>query len=133
MRLFRILHWQARARYWHRKFEKAEHTISLLRQELTAEMIRNREREDTFASASILGQRQMYGLAPRSGPAVQPAEKSAALDPWLSLSWADEAEFKTQWWPLAQAQGLTEPQARQDFTNELAQRKQLRDEPFGVQ
>ena len=107
----------------------------MLRAELNAEMFRNREREDVFVSASVLGQRGMYGIPPRSGPALQSAptpQPTTPTDPWMNLPWADKAEFQTEWWPLAQQQNRSEMQARQDFMGELARRKQLNDEPFGA-
>ncbi len=75
----------------------------------------------------------MFGIPARTGPALQPTQTPVAqTDPWQQLSWPDKAEFKEIWWPLAQEQGRTEPQARQDFMQELAHRKQLNDEPFGA-
>ncbi len=105
----------------------------MLRQELNAEMNRNREREDAFASAAAFGARGMYGIAARVGPALPSAPQAqltTATDPWANLPWADKAEFQTEWWPLAQQSGRSEIQARQDFMRELANRRQLNDEPF---
>jgi len=135
MRLFRILHWRARAKFYRLQAEKLERTVSLLRRELNAEMERNREREDTFASATIMGGRNMYGVAARIGPALKRQEAAVASqsDPWQQLPWEDRAEFATEWWPGAQAVGRSEMQARQDFMQELAKRKQLNDEPFSIQ
>ena len=134
-RLLRILRLPARVRFYRLKAEKLERTVTMLRRELNAECARNREREDVFVSASVLGQRGMYGIPPRSGPALQAAptpQPSIATDPWNNLAWADKAEFQTQWWPLAQESGRSEMQARQDFMAELANRRQLNDEPFGA-
>ena len=134
-RLFRILRLPARVNFYRRKAEKLERTVSLLRRELNAEMQRNREREDVFVSASVLGQRGMYGIPPRSGTALQSAptpQQTTTTDPWMNLPWADKAEFQTEWWPLAQQQNRSEMQARQDFMGELARRKQLNDEPYGA-
>ncbi len=136
-RLLRILHWRSRSRFYRRKWEVAERTIALLRRELNAECERNRQREDTFVSATVMGGRQMFGIPPRSGPAGLPApttqQSTLDTDPWLQLPWADKAEFQTQWWPLAEQSGRSEMQARQDFMRELQQRKQLNDEPFMTQ
>jgi len=146
MRLSRIFRLTARARYWKQRALKSErflvaeqnrldHTITLLRDELNAEMNRNREREDTFMSATVMGGRNMYGVAARIGPALKRQEAAVASqsDPWQQLPWEDRAEFATEWWPGAQAVGRSEMQARQDFMQELAKRKQLNDEPFSIQ
>ena len=136
MRFLRILHWRARAKFYRLKAEKLERTVSMLRRELNAEMERNREREDVFVSATVMGGRQMYGIPPRVGPALQsaaPTPTQSPLDPWQQLPWADKAEFQTEWLPLAIQRGRSEMQARQDFMAELANRKQLNDEPFSVQ
>ena len=133
MRLFRILHWRARAKYYQRKLERSERTVAMLRQELNAEMNRNREREDTFVSATVMGGRNMFGVAPRRGPVLQATPVPITeTDQWQQLPWADKAEFTTEWWPLAQERGRSEIQARQDFMAELARRRQLNDEPFGA-
>jgi hypothetical protein len=135
MRFLRILHWRARAKFYRLKAEKLERTVSMLRRELNAEMERNREREDVFVSATVMGGRQMYGIPPRVGPALQaaaPTPTQSPLDPWQHLSWPDKAEFETNWWPLAQERGRSLIQARQDFMVELANRRQLNDEPFNV-
>jgi len=130
-RLFRILHWRARSRFYRAKCERLERTVAMLRRELNAEMERNRNREDVFVSATVMGGRGMYGVAPRSGPALQrQAAIEAPTDPWQQLPWADKAEFQTEWWPLAQQSGRSEMQAREDFMAELANRRQLNDEPF---
>ncbi len=131
-RLLRILHWQARCRYWRGQAEAAKREVARLQLSLLAERYRNLAREDTFVSATVMGGRQMYGVSPRSGPALQPSAKeiAAPTDPWQQLPWADKAEFQTEWWPLAQERGRSEVQARQDFMAELANRRQLNDEPF---
>ncbi len=107
----------------------------MLRRELNAECERNRQREDTFVSATVMGSRGMFGVAPRSGPALQsaPQPPPSPTDPFSQLPWADKAEFQTQWWPLAEQSGRSEMQARSDFMRELQQRKQLNDEPFLTQ
>ena len=132
-RFFRILHWRARAKFWQRKYQTAFAEVRHLRAELNAEMNRNREREDTFVSASVMGSRGMYGVAPRSGPARQRMNQTAAVpaysaDPWDGLSWADKQEFELYWVKDAEAAGKTRAQARQDFMNELASRKTLNDD-----
>ena len=135
MKFLRIFRWRSLARYWHRRAKKLEATVDMLRAELNAELNRNREREDVFVSATVMGGRQMYGISPRIGPALQRQEAIAATasDPWQQLPWADKAEFQTEWLPLAIQRGRSEMQARQDFMAELANRKQLNDEPFSVQ
>jgi hypothetical protein len=133
-RFFRIRHWRARARFWQRKYQAARAEIRFLRAELNAEMNRNREREDTFVSATVMGTRNMFGVAPRSAPALaksvgQSSTSGKPFDPqWDGLSWPDKAEFETSWMPLARAQGYSEAQARQHFLAELANRRTLNDD-----
>jgi len=102
----------------------------LLTLQMEAEIWRNRTREDTFASAAILGSRNMYGLAPRTGPA--PLEKQAApqqsFDPMTGLNQIEKAEFQMYWLPDAKAAGISDAQALNGFRQELAQRKSIRDE-----
>ncbi len=133
-RLLRILHWQARCRYWRKQAEAAKREVARLQLSLLAERYRNLAREDTFVSATVMGGRNMFGVAPRNGPAMQPEspklQPTIDVDPWQQLPWADKAEFQTEWWPLAEAKGRSEVQARQDFMAQLAHRRQLNDEPF---
>ena len=133
-RLLRILRLPARVRFYRLKAEKLERTVTMLRRELNAEMERNRNREDVFVSASVLGQRGMYGIPPRSGPALQasPTPTTAPFDPWSKFSVVEDMEFRTQWLPLAEQSGRSETQARQDFMAELAKRRQLNDDPYGA-
>jgi len=134
-RLFRILHWQARCRYWRRQAEAAKAEVGRLQLSLIAERCRNMQREDTFVSASILGQRGMWGIAPRSGPALQPTEKPKAQhqppDPY-ALSGADLMEFDLEWKPIAEAQGISLIEAKRKFIAEVVvpRRLPLNDEPF---
>ncbi len=135
MRFLRILHWRARARYWHRRAEKLGHTVDLLRRELNAECQRNRTREDAFASASMFGRLGMYGIPAREGSALPPKPQPMATptDPWAMVPEYEKMEFDCEWWPLAQQNNRSLIQARQDFMVELANRKQLNDEPFLTQ
>lgn len=133
-RLFRIAHWAARARYWRKRVASLERDNARLRLELTAETWRNRSREDTFASAAVLGSRQMWGLAPRVGPAhVEPKQRPQPVDPY-HLSGADQMEFDTFWKPDAEAAGIPLHQAKQRFIAEVVmpRRQPLNDDPFGA-
>lgn len=134
-RLLKLLHWRALVRYWHRRAQRAEAEVGALKLQLSAERYRNMQREDTFASAAVLGSRNMWGLAPRSGPAVQaPArtESAAAIDPY-SLSGADLLEFETFWKPDAEAANIPINEAKRRFIQEVVvpRRMPLNDDPFG--
>jgi len=134
-RLFRITHWVARARYWKRQAQTAKAEVARLQLSLLAETWRNRAREDTFASAAILGQRNMWGIAPRTGPAAteQPKPRPQPIDPY-QLSGPDLMEFDTFWKPDAEAAGISILQAKQKFINEvvLPRRMPLNDDPYGA-
>lgn len=140
-RLFRLA---VRVRYWKRRALSAEKTCidlveqfaaekSALEAQCDAEFYRNRNREDVFVSAAVLGGRGMVGIAPRSGPATttQPTLVQPADDPLYGLTGIERVEWYGQWLPDAQAHGVTTTKALQDFRAELAQRKQYRDEPIG--
>ena len=129
---FRILHWRARARYWRKKFEQAEAQIAELSARADAEMWRNREREDTFVSAAILGGRGMFGIAPRTGPAAKPQPKVPSLptEPWQALTPIQRMEFETQYLPDALRNNVPEHVARAKFLSDMAQRGSFNDEPF---
>lgn len=133
-RLLKLFHWRALVRYWHRRALRAENEVQQLKLQLAAERWRNMQREDTFASAAVLGSRNMWGLAPRVGPAAQaPARtESAAPDPY-SLSGADLMEFETFWKPDAEAMGIPLHQAKLKFINEVVvpRRMPLNDDPYG--
>jgi NAD(P)-dependent dehydrogenase (short-subunit alcohol dehydrogenase family) len=104
--------------------------------ELEAERERNMIREDTFVSASIMGQRGMYGVPPRVGPAIQspkriekPVNQYPAWD--ANLTWADKQEFELEWKTAAERAGVGMAKAQQDFLMEIAKRRvPLQDDPF---
>lgn len=141
----RWLKLRAKIRYWKRRALKAESGLRDALDSLDAEVIRNRYREDTFASAAVLGHRGMYGLPPREGPALQrPRQQltvattaTAATAPLFSgswdtgFTWADKEEFKLEWLPAVNAGTVSLPQAQQDFAAEIARRRiPLNDDPF---
>lgn len=131
-KLWRILHWRARATYWRKQAQSAKREVARLQLSLLAERYRNMAREDTFVSASVMGSRQMFGVAPRLAPAsidtVASLPAPSPTDPFNALPWPDKAEFETEWLPLALAQGRSEMQARQDFLAALASRQLLKDD-----
>ena len=93
------------------------------------------QREDTFASAAVLGSRNMWGLAPRTGPALQETPKQPAPQPNpYALSGPDLLEYEVEWKPLAEAQGVPDTEARRQFALELERRRgnKLQDDPFGT-
>lgn len=134
---FRWRRWYARAKYYQRQAAKLEAALKELREDLEAEIWRNRAREDSFVSAAVMGSRGMFGIPPRTGPALQrqtQAQLFHAPDPWNTLTTgADKLEFDTQWWPHAEQAGVSLATARQEFLEVVAQRRRLNDEPFGVQ
>ena len=125
--LFRFLslRYRIKSRYWQRRALIAE-------RELRAERYRNLAREDVFASAAVLGQRGMFGIAPRVGPAYQTPQprQQPPPDP-MQLSGADLMEFEIEWKPFIPAH-ITEAQAKQKFINEVVipRRQPLMDDPF---
>lgn len=134
-RLFRILHWRARARFWERRAHESEARASAAEMQLKAEMYRNLTREDTFVSAAVLGSRGMWGLAPRTGPAQTPqARLTPALpaDPWDSLTPADKMEFDTFYRRDAEAAGVPLESAKQKFMHDviIPRRMPLNDDSF---
>lgn len=124
-RLLRILHWKARAKFWQRRCAKAEERAAELAAQLDAEVWRNRAREDTFISATIMGGRQMYGVAPRSGPAAttQPQRAVPAPSSYDGFTGTDRMEFETIWLPDAERNGVDPRVAKATFMAELANRR----------
>lgn len=138
IRFFRLL---ARVRYWKHRALKAEarqfalvveHETELikLREQMEAERWRNYSREDTFASAAMLGSRGMWGVAPRTGPASMQRPPSLMEVAAPMMSGADRMEFEQFWLPDAERNGVTRQRAEKEFLEELAKRKALRDEPM---
>jgi len=117
-RLLRLNHWRARARYWRKQADLAKREVARLHLSLVAERYRNMQREDTFASAAFLGHRNMWGLAPRTGPAATEEVKKA---PALPYQWtgADLMEFETFWKPDAEAAGISLAEARRQFEQQV--------------
>ena len=123
LRLFRL---RAQLRYWRRRAWLAE-------ARLEAEFNRNRQREDSFVSAAIMGSRGMWGVAPRTGPALQPKQaiETKAIHP--QLTGADQMEFDMYWLPDAKRANVSEAQALNEFMQELAKRRTpLNDDPYGA-
>ena len=134
-RLLRLLRWRAQVRYWHRRAAKAEAEVGLLKLRLSAERWRNMQREDTFASAAVLGSRNMWGLAPRTGPALQETPKQPVPQPNpYALSGPDLMEYELEWKPLADAQGVSDTEAKRQFMLELERRRgnKLQDDPYST-
>lgn len=133
---FRWKRWRARAKFYQRQAAKLEAALKDIRDDLDAEIWRNRAREDTFVSAAVMGARGMFGVPPRTGPALQrpsqPVQPFHPSDPFETiLTGADKMEFETLWWPDAQRAGVTLANARQEFLQTVMQRRQpLNDEPF---
>lgn len=129
MRFFRWRHWRASAKYWRKRALKAEASLE-------AEIIRNREREDTLITVPMrLG--GLWGMPARTAPAVKQVNPIPALarttDPWDSLTWADKQEFDMFWKADAAAAGVSEHEARQKFLLELQNRRvPVNDEPYGA-
>jgi hypothetical protein len=76
----------------------------------------------------------MWGLAPRSGPAVSEVSKPVQqpVDPY-NLSGADLMEFETFWKPDAEASGVSLHEAKRQFVQQVVipRRMPLNDDPFG--
>ncbi len=133
-RLLRINHWRARSRFWRKQAEVAKREVARLQLSLLAERYRNLTREDMFVSASVMGQRGMWGVAPRMGPAGTQQPQQAAptpSDPY-QLSGADLMEFDLEWKPLAEQKGISMAEAKRQFVQEvvLPRRVPLNDDPF---
>jgi hypothetical protein len=131
-KFFRLL---ARVRFWKHRALKAEQRcihlieqyeveIQELKESNDAEMWRNREREDELITVPQRLQ-GLWGMPPRSEPAIAakrrhvPKQLTQSADPWDSLSWADKAEFDMYWKADAEAAGVSLPQARQRFLQEV--------------
>lgn len=133
LRKWLSLRYRLRARRWRARALNAETELGRVRLQLVAETWRNRTREDTFASASILGARNMWGLAPRTGPAATEDKKPQAppSDPY-QLSGPDLMEFNTFWQPDAEAAGISLQEAKRQFVQQvvLPRRQPLNDDPY---
>jgi len=143
--LRRWLKQNARLRYWKRRALKAESVldealikhagvVAELRDSLEAERYRNMSREDTFVSATVMGGRNMFGVPPRTAPAMKQVGYSSTamgpVDAWQALSASDKAEFETFYKPAAEANGVPIQQAKAAFLVEIAGRRALTDEPY---
>lgn len=137
VKLFRLI---ARVRYWKARALAAEaRNVQLivdnetelirLREQMEAERWRNLSREDSFASAAVMGSRGMWGVPPRTGPA-QTQRPPSVLEAVPAITGADRMEFETEWLPYALRNNITQQQAERDFLQELAKRKALHDEPM---
>ena len=134
LRRWLSLRYRLRTRRWRLRALAAERERDLLKLQLSAERWRNQAREDTFASAAVLGSRNMWGLAPRSGPAVSGMAKPAPQPPDpFNLSGADLLEFETYWKPDAEANGIAIHEAKRQFVQQVVipRRMPLNDDPFG--
>jgi len=130
-RFFRWRFWYARSRYWRKKYRAAEARCLELEAQLNAELWRQVERGDMFTSAAIMGTRQMFGVAPRLGPAQvkrDAPQPQMSHDPLVGLTGIERMEYQTYWWPDAQRAGVSEAAALNSFRIELASRKSIRDE-----
>jgi hypothetical protein len=139
-RFFRWQFWRSRSRYWRMKCREAEsrcldlveqhgEALAKMQEQMDAEVWRNRSREDTFVSASILGAKGMFGVSPRLGPALTQKPQSLLQVAAPAMSGVDKMEFDTQWLPYAIQNGISPQQAERDFLKELQQRKAFNDEP----
>ena len=141
----RWLKQKARLRYWKHRALKAEKTlddallrhaeeVTDLRDSLEAERYRNMSREDTFVSATVMGGRNMFGVPPRTAPAMKQVGYSSTaigpVDAWQALSADHKAEFETFYKPAAEANGIPIQQAKAAFLVEIAGRRALNDEPY---
>ena len=142
--LKRWLSQNARRRYWKMRALRSEQKLAdllaasndevkELRNLLEAERYRNMGREDMFVSATVMGGRNMFGVPPRTGPAIKQAGYGSTavnnLDPWERLSFADKQEFEQFWKADAETAGVPIQQARAQFLIELANRRAIQDEP----
>lgn len=133
LRRWLSLRYRLRSRHWQARALKAEARVRQLEADLQAEGYRNREREDMFVSATVMGSRGMYGVRARTGPAIKRVDQPSApqlysSDPFDRLSWAEKEEFKMFYLQDGLNSGFSEQQIRQRFMEELASRKILNDE-----
>ena len=130
--MIKLLRLYTRLRYWRLRAMQLERDLAATKAQAEAEMYRNREREDVFVSAAVLGSRGMIGLPPRSGPAAQPQQHRLveSPDPWTALNFNERAEFETEWLADAMRNGIPRQKAQNDFLLELARRKRFNDEPM---
>ena len=126
--IYRLLNWLRHlgaAEYWRLRAQRAEEQLEL-------EMLRNREREDTFVSAAVMGGRGMFGVAPRGAPAAR-APASPTLSPFAGPNGVEEMEWETQYKPDALAHNVPLPQARRDFEAMITRRKTtMNDDPYSM-
>lgn len=123
-RFLRLLRLRAQVRYWRHRALRAESSLE-------SERCRNQTREDFFVSASVMGTRGMFGVAPRTGPARQAASAPVIERAPLAMTGADRLEFETLWLPDARAAGIDDNTALRDFMQEIAKRRiPLNDEPY---
>ncbi len=123
-RLLRLLRLRAQVRYWRARALKAE-------MRLEAERYRNLTREDFFVSASVMGQRGMFGVPPRTGPAAKKTITTQIQQQPLAMTGAERLEFETLWLPDARVAGVDDNTALRDFMQEIAKRRvPLNDEPY---
>lgn len=135
LRRWLSLRYRLRARRWKARAIAAEEEVGRLKLQLSAETWRNRMREDTFASATVLGSRNMWGLAPRSGPAQIDQPRPAPVQPVdpYNFTGPDKLEFEVEYWPYAEANGLSRQQATQRFFQEvILPRRQPLNDDFGA-
>lgn len=136
LRRWLSLRYRLRSRRWRQRALMAEDEISQLKRELYAEMWRNREREDMFVSASIMGSKGMYGVRARSGPVIAPKQIQPAAPqlpgysdtPFDKLTWAEKEEYRMFYLQDGLSAGHSEQQIQQRFMEDLAARKILNDE-----
>ncbi len=132
-KFFKWRHWRAATKFWRKRALKAEASLE-------AEMLRNREREDTLITVPMRAM-GLFGIPAREAPAPlvrnvsRPTSQLVkSTDPWDSLSWADRQEFDMYWKDDAAAAGVPLMQARERFLAEVVipRRQPLMDEPFGM-
>ena len=130
-RLFRWRHWRARAKFWRHRALKAEASLE-------AEMWRNRAREDVLVDGHLRAA-GLWVMPARDAPApplkqvnARAPQSATPADPWEKLSGTEKWEFDMEWKSAAEAAGIPLAQAKQDFMNEIALRRQpLNDDPYG--